>query len=349
MPRYREEYTLFKRGKYWYFRTYDRFGIRTTAHSTGQTNKLAARDWMSKHIVCGLLTGDRYTYAVYAKDFFEPESLYAKVHKIKPNTINVYRSYHNGVLIPYFGNMKLSDITTTELERFVIMLETKYSASATSIIMQTLHKVIQAAIKERILLDDPYKYLEWKPESRTMSRDAFSMEEIRMMVQGFPELAPAITFLALTGLRIGEYLGYDMSCLKESKGMHYLRVDRIMRTNGEIQMSTKTSEVRDVPLCPELISIAGSRRWSYNWYAKRFREAVKLCEGYKERNLSIHSIRHFFVTSTKTAGVNPVMVEASVGHSLRGMAQVYTHIKVEDMEEIINWQIETLKGIQSTN
>lgn len=43
MSRYRENYTIFKRGKYWYYRTYTIDGVRTTAKTTGCTLKSEAK------------------------------------------------------------------------------------------------------------------------------------------------------------------------------------------------------------------------------------------------------------------------------------------------------------------
>lgn len=43
MPNYRQSYTLFKRGKYFYYQTYTPDGIRTGAKTTHQTNKTLAK------------------------------------------------------------------------------------------------------------------------------------------------------------------------------------------------------------------------------------------------------------------------------------------------------------------
>ena len=44
MPNYRQTYTLFKRGKYFYYQTYTPDGIRTGAKTTHQTNKTLAKN-----------------------------------------------------------------------------------------------------------------------------------------------------------------------------------------------------------------------------------------------------------------------------------------------------------------
>ena len=72
MPRYREDYTLYRRktikGIYvYYYRTYDENGKRTSGKSTFQTSKDAARQYVDNLISTGLLSsGPEITFENYA-------------------------------------------------------------------------------------------------------------------------------------------------------------------------------------------------------------------------------------------------------------------------------------------
>jgi hypothetical protein len=80
MPRYREPFTIFPRklpsGKtVYYFRTYTPGGERTTAHSTGKTNKTQARNYCADLLAQGLLYSNTgMTFGIYADGFFDEDS-----------------------------------------------------------------------------------------------------------------------------------------------------------------------------------------------------------------------------------------------------------------------------------
>lgn len=69
MGRYRKPFTLFKRGDYWYYRTYDAAGYRTTAKTTGQKSKTAANNYCNALFKSNLLGIADITFGEYSKGF----------------------------------------------------------------------------------------------------------------------------------------------------------------------------------------------------------------------------------------------------------------------------------------
>ena len=91
MPRYRQTYTLFKRGKFFYYRTYTAEGVRTTAHSTGCTSLTAARVYCDRLFLEGkMFAGSGMTFRNYAAGFFDKDSVYAKDNGLSPRSIAIY-------------------------------------------------------------------------------------------------------------------------------------------------------------------------------------------------------------------------------------------------------------------
>lgn len=129
MSKYRQPYTLFKRGKYWYYRTYDREGVRTTAHTTGQTSKALAHQYCEKLYISGTLLTSATNFREYSEHIFDDNSPYI-LDRDKPlayNTINGYRM-HLKYLLEYFGNMQFSDITYNVLKAYRVTLIGKFTA-----------------------------------------------------------------------------------------------------------------------------------------------------------------------------------------------------------------------------
>ena len=58
----------------------------------------------------------------------------------------------------------------------------------------------------------------------------------------------------------------------------------------------------------------------------------------KERNLVFHSLRHYANTYMRLAGIPDFLIQAYIGHSSTAMTDLYTHIRDEDFQPIIDAQ-----------
>ena len=115
MGRYKKAFSLYKRGDYWYYRTYDLNGIRTSAKTTGCTSKGAAQIYCERLFKDGLLwTGVSKLLSEYAKNFFNNDSAFVKDKqaqgKYSINTIKAYRAGLNTYIIPLAGRIRIADV-----------------------------------------------------------------------------------------------------------------------------------------------------------------------------------------------------------------------------------------------
>jgi integrase/recombinase XerD len=74
---------------------------------------------------------------------------------------------------------------------------------------------------------------------------------------------------------------------------------------------------------------------TYNKYLKRIIERTENKE-LKERQISIHSLRHSIATHLLQQGVSVEQVRMFLGHSQLETTQIYTHINQEQLNELIN-------------
>lgn len=345
--RYKLPYSLFKRGKYYYYRTYNPDGTRTTAHSTGHTNKARAMAFCEELIKYNRLTGERKISAYdYALHFYDDDSVFLRdrATKLTPRTLNSYRQLHKTAILPELKGVWLNEINYTWLKEMrARTLDKGYSVSTTITIMSQLKKILQYAFRDNLIMYNPCDKLE-PLKLHDNGRDAFTLEEVKFLYDNIlPEYKNLILFIALTGLRISEAHGVRPCDILEGNGFSYIHLtEQYIKNNRE---PLKNKQSRDIPIIPELKEFLCDASFSPSRFYRFFIPLQRKCEDAIKRKLSIHSLRHFFITNTKSEGVNDLKVEKIAGHSLKGIQGVYTNFKKEDLTDILEWQEKTLKKI----
>lgn len=337
MPKYRQTYTLFKRGKYYYYRTYDETGVRTTAHTTGKTSMTAAKLYCDELFKANkLIPQSGQTFSQYAKGFFDDNSVYTKDNKLAANSAILYRSILDTCLIPLIGNKSLADINHTMLKKIrQELLDKGLSPATVKTRMITLHIIIKSAYLDGLIQRDPFDSL-GKLKISTPHRDAFTIGEVaKIYSSAKDEMKKHILMLALTGMRTSEYAAVSIAELNKEDGITYIHLER--QYNKKEFKPLKSKKPRDIPISKELVSLVGDYCQDVS-FSEVFTKYIKKLDRWKERKLCAHSFRHFFISSAKSYGINHLKVEAIAGHSLKGIQEVYTNFKVPDLAEIIKWQ-----------
>lgn len=349
MSKYRQPYTLFKRGKYWYFRTYSLDGVRTTAKTTGQTSKSAAKDYCDKLYLSGNLATSNITFKDYAAHFYDDNSPYCKdrVTPLAENTLRGLRVKMRNYIMPYFSNVKIADITYTKLKEFRIwMLNDKgYSVSNTVGTMSCLKHIIDSAHRDRLIPVNPFDYLETITAPQDV-RDAFRLNEvIKLYSEIGEEFRNTVLLIALTGMRISEAVGVTEDFVQQAEKCEYIYLDK--QYNLKKYKPLKGRKIRSIPIIPEIKELFGFDDTQLSKFYKVFNKIKPSFENAYERELCFHSLRHFFFTSIITEGIPEVKAKYLVGHSLKGMNNVYLNLKPDDLIEILDWQKRTLNEIKS--
>ena len=347
MSRYKQPYSLFKRGKYFYYRTYTPEGIRTVAKSTGCTSKGAARTYCDNLFLTGGLWTSSKTFGAFAEGFYDIDGIYFRdrAGTTSPSTIRTYRSNFKNNIINYFYNIKLNEINYIVLKNYRhYLIDCDYSAATIPLIMTLLKNVIIYAYRSRIISTNPFDFLE-PLRLKKRASDAYTLDEIKNIYKNIDnEFKNTIICMSLTGLRISEYIGIRPEDIKQENGIYYIDLKKQFLNNEYVPLKNKTPRI--IPITEELVPLFGfktSRRANFYHAFAPFRSS----EDDAERLLRVHSLRHFFITATKSAGISDVKVEVIVGHKLEGMQNVYTNFKLMDLTDIIPWQKATLEKIKA--
>lgn len=345
MSRYKLPYTLFKRGKYWYYRTYTLDGVRTVPKSTGCKTKGEAARYCENLYLKGTLNESDISFYKFAHNFYDDDSLFVKdrTKPIAENTLLNLRSVYTHTIEPRFKNYKLKDINYIELKKFRRELIDKgYKIGTVKQYFVTLQNIINAAYRQDLINKNPFDKLDYL-ESEESSKEAFSLDQIKLLYNNIaPHYKNIILLLALTGMRVNEGLGVTSDDIFYTGKTYYIKLNKQKLNSGKYA-PVKTKDVRDIPIIEEVKDLVNN-----NVKYPSLSVAVKVLNPklFNNNNLTIHSLRHFFITNTKAKNINPVKIKKISGHRLENKVEdTYTNFTPDDLIDILPWQKEIYKYI----
>jgi site-specific recombinase XerD len=150
----------------------------------------------------GVILGDETTLQQFAKEWFP-----VKTAGLKPKSASVYENAINVHIAPYFKDMKLADIRTLNVKRFMAS-KSEYSKSMQTKILMTLNQMMEEAAEAGLIAKNPCKSVKakgYKARKKTPLTKA-QQSELSGIVKG--KRCELFTLLCLyAGLRREEALG----------------------------------------------------------------------------------------------------------------------------------------------
>lgn len=363
MARYKESFTIFPRklssGKIvYYYRTYTPDGFRTTAHSTGLTNKTLARNYCNELLRQGLLySGKGITFAVYAKDFFGPKSTWykdklqtgkGKEQAVAAKTLKAYIHNNDKYLIPYFGKFKLCDINASHVRLFRDeMMNKGLSAASINLSCACLKIIFTYARSDNLMQSNPFSSLK-QIYTDAKSKSAYDIDILTTTFMNWRDDRWKKYFAlvgAVTGMRISEICAIRDDTLYPD----YIDVKDQFLDNELVPV--KVGEKRKVRICNELYTILKSctrlhrNGMAFNYNQDLYRQAFydNLPFNKEERikrKLTFHSLRHFVNTYLLSHEIAEIKVKCILGHSSGkgSMTERYANFNPSDFDDFAECQ-----------
>ena len=225
MAKFHSPFTLYQRrmkdGRaVWYFRFYHN-GRRMSGQSTGETHLALAREYVMKLYKDGRLApSSRLTFTEYAKGWWEPRCAYVKSQEergriLSASHLATMRGCLAHHLIAFFGDTRLTEISSSSIMRLFAVLKEKGLASATRTqIYAGLRVMMTYAFRQRLIEENPCAYVQ-PPIVRSKPRGILTKGEVKRMFDSKTIRAVwkndrlsyccALT-AAATGMRLGEIL-----------------------------------------------------------------------------------------------------------------------------------------------
>lgn len=399
--RYKRPYSLYKRNQngrvIYYFRIYE--GTERISKSTGFSSKEKARFYveslirdpeafaqlfhsnfvssfepLKNHVEESKAhTKKAVIFNDYARDWWLWDKCKYVINKraagsetkpgIKKSHVDKSRMWMDNYIVPYFGHMEITSITTDLVNEFMIILSEKHKLSPKSInnIRSVFSVMMEEAKRLKLIEENPVKGTVSrrvdKKESRLLTDEEcaklFDPANIKTLWCGNFCFYTANYISGLTGMRIGELLALTIQDVSPT--------EIIIRKNYSSKYgigTTKNSEVRRVPITKEmylmLYTVYKSHKFPSDYIfcvtsakpmgaANCRRSLYRALDGIgiteeerRKRNITFHSWRHKFTTDCIKANMHPEKIRALTGHKSSSMLTTYTDLSTNDMAEQVH-------------
>jgi integrase len=373
MERPKRPYSIFKRPTVkkntftYYVRFRDHNGGYLPAVSSGKSSRSEAANWADRQITEGKVASSRSIMVDYVTTFWDWEqSSYIQGKLVRGKRIS--KTYANNCFyilrkhfLPAFSEKKIGEITTQQIEDWILRLYRKGDISATSI--NHLLKAIKVMFAEAFRLDligrNPAKPIEKLAET-PKRRQRLSPDEAAML------FAPG----AIEEIWYGDATAYLMNLIAAVTGMRQGEIRGLLRKHvhrdcievaqawedGFGLKDPKWGSFRIIPI-PEHVAdliyqmtdanstdalvfrgTTPDKPLNKKAINSRFYQALHNIgiteEQRKERNISFHSWRYFFNTACRISQVPDSQLRRITGHRSIEMTERYTDFHMEDFREI---------------
>lgn len=204
-----------------------------------------------------------------------------------------------------------------------------------------IRQLVNFALRRELIRDDPLKHLKIvKPKPRP--QPCWTPDEVeRILASTEGAYQSALTFLAETGMRIGELKFLTWQDVDLENNLVHIR--------PKDGWQPKTGDQRTVPLSKRGQAVLQSMPRSNRWvFGMRLRKATRsddqqLSErrllDYLKRRLKklglpghLHTFRHSFISKALLAGIPEPIVREWVGHVDPAIIRQYTHVRLSESQ-----------------
>lgn len=324
-----------------YFAGYNKDGKRKYPARTFDTRS-AAIEWRAAH-VAGRGPGHADGFSLTVSEYVD-QWLVGK-QDLRENSKRMYRQTINAYIKPTLGRIKLARLTPDQIDAWQIALSEKVGRSTVASARTIMHGVCKKALRMKLIRFNPVEGTDG-PGEAVVERQHFSVDEALAFIEasGSNRLGLLFEFALTCGLRPEELIAMRWQDLELGNARGVVRVRKVIHRIGKAwswqEPKTKSSKraiVFPAGLAQKLLEhrrlqLADQLKAGHHWqahdlvFATRYGAPIK----YSFLNVQFHKIasaaglpqkvtpyalRHFFVTSSLLAGVDPKTVSDEAGHS----------------------------------
>ena len=290
--------------------------------------------------------------------FKEASEIFLRLHaskKCKYNTEHGYKGYLKNHLLPYFGKLKLCEITPLAVNEFVAQeLETGRRNSTVNKYTKLMSQIYSFMIDMDIVVKNPLARIKSLKEERSEEIRSLSTEETKILISKtkeiYPDFYPLLFTALFSGMRQGELMGLTWNSINWIT--RKITVDKNF-THGRVG-TTKMGKVRKVDMSLELVKVLkewrlacpkgeynlvfpngdGGYQDANNMIKRRFKPALSRAG---IDSLRFHDLRHTYASLLLANGAPMKYVQHQLGHSsIKMTMDLYTHLLSEVNEQCVN-------------
>lgn len=242
---------------------------------------------------------------------------------------------YSPVLIRFFGDKRLAEITPLEIEKFKrLRRETPTirggprAPASVNRELECLSRIFSFAVDNGLVSGNPCRKVKKLRQDNRRTRYLTRDEEIRLLAEadlGPWYLRPLIVVAIQTGMRRGELLNLAWSDVDLARALVYVR-------------DTKSGKSRELPLSSDALAalrsvrVEGEKVFPLVDFKKAWAGALKRAG---ISGLRFHDLRHTAATRWADAGADAFTIAALLGHSSIQMSARYAHAVDERKRRIV--------------
>jgi len=331
--------SIYKRENVWYLSFY--LNGKRVRKKIGKSKKLAglAREEVEVKIAKNELGWEE----VKNPSFYDFKNEYLKYLKAntKPTTYIRYRK----ALQHFIDFLKNHDSFSPKLSQISFQLIEEYKQRRIKLVkpltvnveLKVLKAMYNLAIKSRCARENPvnkvsfYREVEKKPKF-------LKKEEIELLLENSNDLYPILYTFLKTGLRKSELINLNWEDIDFQR--------KCIRIESKESWYTKTGNSREIPVEDDFLEMLGNlpknceyvfvntkgRKYDYHLNER----TKKLGKRIGIKNLTLHTLRHTFISHLVMNGVDLVTVKELAGHSDIKTTMRYAHLTPEHLRKSIN-------------
>ena len=247
------------------------------------------------------------------------------------------------ILIPVFGKLKLSVITTKDVAMLHVKEKERTSACSANHVLTCVRTMLNLAIRHEMLVKNPCDGIRKFREN--MREIYLTKDELPRFMRALSEendtlSKSAILLLLYTGCRRNEILSMKWNQIRLDEGRIYLPITKNGRSRSVI-INKKTLDLlhdlskgkNDTVRTRNSEYVFPSRQGTKNRpYLFDIRKTLnRVCELAGIENFSTHSLRHTYATWALASGAHLATLQKLLGHSDINMTIRYSHTSSHDM------------------
>jgi integrase len=278
-------------------------------------------------------------------------------HSVKPYTEDSYRSTCNVHIKPAIGSIRLSALSTLQIQRFYNrLLEQGMSPKTIKNVNGVLHKALNQAVRIGELKYNPTEACDlpkvYKKEIQPLEQDDIRRFLIAIRGHRYEILYTVTVF---TGLRQGEVLGLTWDCVDFERCSLYInkQLTKTRKVGGEYILSpTKTGRSRLITVAPYVMQLLRARKeqqeadrmiageaWSnpsqlvftnaaggHLVHVTVYKDFKDIAKSLGFENARFHDLRHSYAVAAIESGDDIKTVQTNLGHATASFTlDVYGH------------------------
>lgn len=284
--------------------------------------------------------------------------LYLRLHSstnCKPSTYKTYEGYLKNIIVPFFGNLNINEISPILIKEFMKQMQNKGRANATiNKYIKFMSAIYNFMIDSDAAVRNPLARVKSLKEIKNKKIRALCTEEVQALLAKtkivYPDFFPLLFIAIFTGMRQGEIMALTWDSINWITKK--ITIDKNY-THGTLG-TPKTGKIRVIDMSDELVKVLrewrmacpkgennlvcpnneGNYQSAENMMKRRFLPTLNRAGIDKIR---FHDLRHTYVSLLLANGAPMKYVQHQLGHSSITMTMdLYTHLLPEVNDKCVN-------------